>query len=260
MQSLHDQIIHHMARTLFALAYADWAEEVGESLPGDVFNHIPSTFTDVGALAAAQWFGVELMAANGFKVLTDLSGVFYLAKHEHLFHNEKGDREMNPEHFAHYTVMQAIGHGVGLRDAFGLEVSERISVPYLQFNWCDLAGDYFLKPGEDEQEDEPSEVPALTNVSSRGGAPMGRPSHIAVDDPLTFKGPVHIVRLRMVDGDYDTGGAYWGGPGHTGRMYRAYYWNPDNEEQMDHFIRANGLTDALRQLRVELPEVELIGE
>ena len=41
------------------------------------------------------------------------------------------------------------------------------------------------------------------------GASMGRHS-----DPLdNFTRPVHLERLRMVDGDYDEGGAYWGGGG-----------------------------------------------
>jgi hypothetical protein len=38
---------------------------------------------------------------------------------------------------------------------------------------------------------------------------MGRRS-----DPLEdFEGPVHLERLVLVDGDYDEGGAYWGGGG-----------------------------------------------
>lgn len=51
--------------------------------------------------------------------------------------------------------------------------------------------------------------PFERDVSSARGAPMGRPS-----DPLEeFSPPVHLERVLMVDGDYDAGGAYWGGGG-----------------------------------------------
>lgn len=47
----------------------------------------------------------------------------------------------------------------------------------------------------------------LSNVSSRYGAPMGRDS-----EPLaSFAGrKLTLARVRMVDGGYDSGGAYWG--------------------------------------------------
>jgi hypothetical protein len=47
--------------------------------------------------------------------------------------------------------------------------------------------------------------PFEVEVSSKYGAPMGRPS-----TPVT--GKVHLQRVRLVAGDYDKGGAYWGGP------------------------------------------------
>ena len=50
-------------------------------------------------------------------------------------------------------------------------------------------------------------LPFESNVSSPRGAPMGRHS-----DPLeSLKGKVRLRRVRFVDGDYDKGGAYWGG-------------------------------------------------
>jgi hypothetical protein len=57
-----------------------------------------------------------------------------------------GDRELSPEMFGHYLAMQAMGHGVGLSDAFGREVREAIKVPYLEFTNLDLEGDYFPVP------------------------------------------------------------------------------------------------------------------
>jgi hypothetical protein len=51
--------------------------------------------------------------------------------------------------------------------------------------------------------------PYQVNVSSKYGAPMGRPS-----DPVDqLRGRVHLRRVPFVDGDYDQGGAYWGGAG-----------------------------------------------
>lgn len=46
----------------------------------------------------------------------------------------------------------------------------------------------------------------LSNVSSKYGAPMGRPT--IADDPSAR---VRLFKMIFVDGDYDRGGAYWGG-------------------------------------------------
>jgi hypothetical protein len=46
--------------------------------------------------------------------------------------------------------------------------------------------------------------PYETEVSSKYGAPMGRPSD------ATLHGRVFLERVPFVDGDYDPGGAYWG--------------------------------------------------
>ena len=50
-------------------------------------------------------------------------------------------------------------------------------------------------------------LPFEISVSCRYGAPMGRQSDRYED----FKGKTHLRRVPMVDGDYDPGGAYWGG-------------------------------------------------
>jgi len=52
------------------------------------------------------------------------------------------------------------------------------------------------------------DAPFYRNVSSKYGAPMGRRS----DGPTEFVGKVHLQCVPFVDGDYDPGGAYWGGP------------------------------------------------
>lgn len=51
--------------------------------------------------------------------------------------------------------------------------------------------------------------PFQINVSSRFGAPMGRRS-TPLEELAGQK--VHLERVPFVDGDYDQGGAYWGGP------------------------------------------------
>ena len=48
-------------------------------------------------------------------------------------------------------------------------------------------------------------MPCHKAYSSRG-ADMGRPNQL-IGKPE----PLKLQRLKMVDGDYDTGGAYWGG-------------------------------------------------
>ena len=49
--------------------------------------------------------------------------------------------------------------------------------------------------------------PFESSVSSRYGAPMGRRQDRLED----FIGKAHLQRVPFVDGDYDKGGAYWGG-------------------------------------------------
>jgi hypothetical protein len=56
-------------------------------------------------------------------------------------------------------------------------------------------------------------------VSSRYGAPMGRQNQMPDPDDAPVK--LRLCRARWVDGDYDQGGAYWGGGGH-GDIYCGY--------------------------------------
>ena len=73
-----------------------------------------------------------------------------------------------------------------------------------------------------------------TNVSSSRGAPMGRHDELP-DGPAKL----HLERVRMVDGDYDPGGAYWGGGYSTPPLYVA--WD-ENGTQI--FVRARDREDA----------------
>ena len=53
----------------------------------------------------------------------------------------------------------------------------------------------------------PTLKPFQVPVDVKYGAPMGR-QESPVED---FTGPVYLQNVPMVDGDYDEGGAYWGG-------------------------------------------------
>ncbi|WP_454735407.1 hypothetical protein [Cupriavidus necator] len=80
-------------------------------------------------------------------------------------------------------------------------------------------------------------MPPLANVSSRFGAPMGRRDTHADDreKPRLFL----IARLPWVDGDYDSGGAYWG-YAERESIYRAV--SEDGEVEM--FVRAEHMDEA----------------
>ena len=54
----------------------------------------------------------------------------------------------------------------------------------------------------------------------------------------------------MVDHDYDTGGAYWGGPCEHGRMYCAF--SGKDTELIQVFVRA---PDALAAVRMVLDKI-----
>lgn len=49
-------------------------------------------------------------------------------------------------------------------------------------------------------------APYKTKVNGKYGAPMGRPDSLP-EEPIT---EAHLHRMRLIDGDYDEGGAYWG--------------------------------------------------
>jgi hypothetical protein len=80
---------------------------------------------------------------------------------------------------------------------------------------------------------KPFEIP----VSNKFGAPMGRPQ----DDVEDFVGPIYLQKVAMFDGDYDEGGAYWGGGGTP--LYCAW----DNEGHVI-YIRAKDSFAAKKQL------------
>jgi len=88
---------------------------------------------------------------------------------------------------------------------------------------------------------DPNEL--LEPVSSRYGAPMGRNS--LTDNP---EATVTLFRVRFVDGDYDAGGAYWGG---GTPLYAAI------GKEFRYFLRADSLVEARRELLSHFPSLTI---
>lgn len=78
---------------------------------------------------------------------------------------------------------------------------------------------------------------------------MGRPNVLPDDRWLPCK--LRLVRLRMVDYDYDEGGAYWGGPSTHGAMYRAI--GDCGDVRAEVFVRATTRQEAKARVRERLP-------
>lgn len=136
---MSETIIHHMALAFFGSAYAEQADEAGQSLSGEIMDQLPEDI-DPAALHAATTLAADLTRANG---CATLEAVFERAV-DILGESEgQGDRPATEEMFGHYCAMQAMGHGVGLGDAFGSDVYDGIRVPYVEFGSHSLEQDYF---------------------------------------------------------------------------------------------------------------------
>lgn len=100
----------------------------------------------------------------------------------------------------------------------------------------------------------------LSNVSSKYGAPMGRPKHIPNDmDERELPVKLRMVRLRWVGGDYDQGGAYWGNSGGTSIYWAIGYLHegdPKNEELVEIFTRSETRNEAKNKVRETLPNAK----
>ena len=94
--------------------------------------------------------------------------------------------------------------------------------------------------------------PTLPNASSMYGARMGRPNTFDFSEshnPIKF----NLYRMPMVDGDYDQGGAYWGGGNPTiGWMYHAYGEGEKFVQEL--FIRATSRDKAKEEVRKYFPK------
>lgn len=87
----------------------------------------------------------------------------------------------------------------------------------------------------------------LSNVSSNRGAPMGRGD---TDTEPYFPVKFRLERMQMVDGDYDNGGAYWGGYP-SDPMWVA--WGMAEYEEQECFVRAKTREEAKALVRQQFP-------
>lgn len=143
MESL---ILEAMAKAFFASAYADaYDSAVSEGIdPG--FNPSGCEWMDLlpeemdpAAEHAARTLAMDLQRVNGGMSLDEL----FMLTESVIAEHGGGDRDLSSEMFGNYLAMQAMGHGVGLSDAFGQAVDDAITVPYVEFTDLSLERDYF---------------------------------------------------------------------------------------------------------------------
>lgn len=136
MQCIKQAFIRHASLAFFASAWADQCEESDSAalLSGQEILGIMPPDNDPSAIHAADTLFMGLERLN----LCSVAELMRIVEE-----TGDGDRENTIEHFAHYCAMQAMGHGVGLRDAFGGDVHDLIKVPYVEFGGHSLAMDYF---------------------------------------------------------------------------------------------------------------------
>lgn len=126
------EILNHVARALFASAWADYQEQSpdGMNLSGcEIMDCMPQDIP-VEAVGAANLLVAKVEKLNGETIVQTLERAQRLP-------DRHADRECDAEHFGHYLAMQAMGSGVGLenvcdRAALGLKL------PYFEFSYMDL--------------------------------------------------------------------------------------------------------------------------
>lgn len=125
----NEEFVHHAARAFFACAWADRMEEAGVTLRGEVMDQMPDEI-DPAAVHAARTLLFDMLRANA---CVDAAALLALCP-------DDGDRPHTAEMLGHYAAMQAMGHGVGLGDAFGNH--DCLIVPYFEFGSHSLENDY----------------------------------------------------------------------------------------------------------------------
>lgn len=131
-----EQFMHHAALAFFAIGWAEQCEDSGNEgmLSGQEIMQIMPHDIDPAAIEAARSL-LDKMQMQNNRTIEDMLA--------YIEDNDDGDREPTIEFFGHYAAMQAMGTGVGLRDAFGKDVSEAIKTPYIDFGKYSLEKDYF---------------------------------------------------------------------------------------------------------------------
>lgn len=142
MSTISDEIRAAMAKAFFASAWADLQDEKDAddetrvNLSGcEILDVMPDEI-DPAAVHAARTLETDLLRANEW--LQDLDALLDYVQYR-IPHG--GDRPRTAEMLGHYLAMQAMGHGVGLQDAFGKE-AWTIVVPHVEFGSYSLERDY----------------------------------------------------------------------------------------------------------------------
>ena len=89
--------------------------------------------------------------------------------------------------------------------------------------------------------------PEYKGCSARG-ADMGRQNETSGWNLSLAKYRLHLQRLNFVDGDYDVGGAYWGGGVHDGQGRYQFMWCAFSMETTPAtmiFVRAANRSEAI---------------
>jgi len=126
----------YAAWAFFASAWADAADESENSPigPGTEIMDVMPDEIDPAAIHAAHTLRMDIECVNAASIDHLMLRIKKIAN---------GDRPATMEYFGHYAAMQAMGHGVGLHDAFGREVYETVKVPDVEFGSHSLERDYF---------------------------------------------------------------------------------------------------------------------
>ncbi len=140
------EIVGNMVKAFFADAWANWNDEHGDTnVSGmDIMDVMPDEM-DPSAVAAGNKLATEMEQLNGMslpEIMTANEGV------------AAGDRPYNEEMFGHYATMSALGHGVGLWDAFGDEVDTNVKLPDMSWGVVDLDPGKYPMPGDNGDVEE----------------------------------------------------------------------------------------------------------
>lgn len=130
MKNCDDIFIRHASIAFFSCAWADMADENGHTLRGEILDQIPDAI-DPAALHAGTTLLMDMLRTNGCRDAGEMLDRC----------PDDGDRAHTVEMLAHYSAMQAMGHGVGLGDAFGDH--DCLIVPHVEFGSHSLDEDYF---------------------------------------------------------------------------------------------------------------------
>lgn len=93
--------------------------------------------------------------------------------------------------------------------------------------------------------------PFEVRVSSRYGSPMGRRNSLPEDKNTVVK--LRLMRVPFVDGDYDRGGAYWGGGPDVYPLWCAWEDNPVLVNPVVFYCRARTRVSAKTLVWQQMP-------